>query len=181
MWTFPCPCGILTAEQLRKKAKAMRRPDTGKRAAAAGVLSAIVLAAVCIAFAYAVDFLTGGDYFIGKSATAEAVNGIPFPAVIISGGLVAAAMTVLFLCRRTFELWGMYLSVSISTYIALLVVLFLCLLSGLLDNSPLNRFDFLFYSVIVFPVGAGGGVAVCFLLQIVRRIKENMRARKTVK
>lgn len=159
----------------------MRRPDTGKRAAATGALSAIGIVAVCIVFTYAVDFLTGGEYFISKNEAAGIVNGVPFLAVTLSGGLLAAALAVFFLYRRVYEWWGVYLSVSVFTYIALLLVLIFCIWEHLPGDSPFNRFDFLYYSVAVFPVGAGVGTIFCFLCRTVCEMKEKLRSRKTQK
>ena len=143
------------------------------------MLSAVVTAAACAAFTYALDWLTGGQYFIGKNATEAAVNGIPFWAVILSGGLLSSAVTVLFLWDQAYEQWGVYLCGSVFTYVALLFACVFCVYSGPFEHSPLNRFDFLFYAVILFPVGFGGGVVLCFFRQTAREIKEAIQRRGT--
>jgi len=139
-----------------------------KRTVLLGFISAIATTIICIAFTYFIESLTNGQNFTGKNEL-PIINGIPFKAVIISGGIISiilSIISILILRYNAKEFLIVYLAISIVTYIVLLFVVWFIVI-GVLGNSTLNSFDYMFYSIFLFPIGAGIGTIISIIISII--------------
>nr|QGT51197.1 hypothetical protein Firmicute1046_2730 [uncultured Firmicutes bacterium] len=143
---------------------------SAKNAVLFGITYAGLTFLAYVTFTCLVDILLQGQYFISKSATPAAINGIPFWALELSGGIISAIVSIVSIRYALTKYVFIAIITSIITYIAF----FCCVLCGLTiivyisaeiaTSIPLNSFDSLFFGLFVFPIGAAAGTIIAIVI-----------------
>ncbi len=141
-----------------------------KGAMCAGGISGLLVFVSCVIYTHIIFLLTGGESFVTKFETLTEINGIPLLGAQIMGAVVAATVCAVFLRYTSFKFVALYVVSGCVAYIATVFIVFFGAMSylGLFADGPMNSFDFLFYMLETFPLGAGAGTVIAIVINTIR-------------
>ena len=135
--------------------------DSIKKSVIFGFIYAILTFAAYLLYTYIINLILGGESFVYKQETIDAINGLSFDTTQIIGAVLSALIPILLLKYTSSIYYIICIFIAAFIYIFLFFgMLEILALFETFRQSPFNTFDSLFYGIFDFPIGATIGILI---------------------
>ena len=141
--------------------------NTVKQSLLGGVIYGAVTFVIYCIFTCLLYYYLKGEFFISKGGTKEFINGIPFVGINIMGAVISSLIPVFLIRYTSIFRYIICIFVAALLYAFLLVMLYVLVFSMPLTwalKHPMNSFDALYWGILIFPVGAFGGMIITIII-----------------
>lgn len=144
--------------------------NSTKKSLLRGVAYGVLTFAVYIAFTCLLYYYLNGENFINKDKTVEMINGVSFIGVEIAGVVISSLIPIFLIRYKSVDYYITSVFVAILIYSFLFITYFVlksAMPLSLVQNSPLNSFDAIYYGIVIFPFGALIGLLITPIINFV--------------
>ncbi len=137
--------------------------NSWKAANKTAFIQAVLTVILCVVYTYVITFLTGGEGFVEKHASYEALNGISHTQALVCCGCLVSLIPIVMLRVSKIKFAWLYVPMSLLYYLALM---FICV-GFIIDDN----FDLIVYAITSVPVGTLSGMIIAVLINLFKKIK----------